>query len=95
MYCDRQSWACSRLILQRSLSACEDEDAEHTDEHIFDVRVIVHDYSDDSDPRKECGSLSYDVTPVEEQLPRRVKAPVVNLRGGCAQKQRAWWPISA
>jgi hypothetical protein len=51
-----------------SLSAREDEDAEHADEQVLDIRIIVHNDRDDAYPGKECSGLSYDVTSIQEQL---------------------------
>jgi hypothetical protein len=68
-----------------SLSAGEDKDAEHTDEYVLDVRVIIHDYSDYSYPGKKRGGLAYDVASIEKQLPWRVKTPIVDLRSKHSQ----------
>jgi hypothetical protein len=60
-------------------SACKDKDAEHTNEHILDVRVIVHDYCNYANPWKKSGGLPDDMSSVQEQLVARIKTPIVNL----------------
>ena len=69
------------LTALSSLPAGENEDAEHTNENVLDVRVIIHDDSHYAHPRKERGRLAYDMPPVQKQLPGRIKPPIINLHG--------------
>ena len=60
-------------------SACKDKNAEHTDQHVLDVRVIVHDYCNYANPWKKSGGLPDDMASIQEQLVARIKTPIVNL----------------
>jgi hypothetical protein len=66
--------------LPRSFSASEDEDAEHADQQILDIRVIVHDDGDHSNPRKKRDGFPNDVPSIQKQLPGCIQTPIINLR---------------
>jgi hypothetical protein len=73
------------LTALSSFPAGENEDAEHTNENVLDVRVIIHDDSHYAHPRKERGCLADDMPPVQKQLPGRIKPPIINLHGSSTQ----------